>query len=453
MYMRISAWLFPIVALLLIGTAYWGYQEHKTKNSIMLKAENQYQRAFHDLSYHVEKLHTELGHTLAVNSASQGMHRKSLVNVWQLTSEAQNDLNQLPASLIPYSKTEDFLTHIQNFSYKTAVRDMTKQPLSQDEMKTLKTLYENSEAIATDLHSVQAAALSNGLKWIDVEKAMASDQEGKNNTIVDGFRTVDKKVGAYPEINWGPAVANVYSKRSVKMLSGKDATPEEIKKKATEFFGDHEIVDVKVVENGAKTEYASYTATGTRKSTNSTVHMDYTKRGGHLIRFMDTRTIGKKTITQNKALEQAKSFLAMHNYPDMVPVSYDHYDNIGSFNFVHKENGILIYPERLIIRIALDNGDVTGIEASDFEYKKHKKIKTDTKPKLSEAEALKKLNPGLKEKYHRLAIIENDLGEPTLCYEFVGEMNGATYRIYVNATTGEEEHIEQLKRMNKKSAA
>jgi spore germination protein len=72
---------------------------------------------------------------------------------------------------------------------------------------------------------------------------------------------------------------------------------------------------------------------------------------------------------------------------------------------------------------------------------------------LTEAQAKKMLNPGLKEKYHRLAIIENDLGEPTLCYEFVGDMNGTSYRIYVNATTGMEENIEELKGTKQKSPA
>ena len=90
MYQRLSAVLFPIAAVLLAGTVLWGYQEHQEKNRILVKAENQYQRAFHDLSYHVDKLHTELGNTLAVNSASTGAQRKGLVNVWRITSEAQN---------------------------------------------------------------------------------------------------------------------------------------------------------------------------------------------------------------------------------------------------------------------------------------------------------------------------------------------------------------------------
>ena len=155
MYRRLSAVFFPVMTLFFIGSIYWGYQEHQEKNSILIKAENQYQRAFHDLVYHVDQLHSELGNTLAVNSTSQGFHRKGLVNVWRLTSEAQNEINQLPLTLLPFNKTEDFLSKIANFSYKTSVRDLTKQPLSPDEFKMLKTLYANSEEISKIAQGVQ----------------------------------------------------------------------------------------------------------------------------------------------------------------------------------------------------------------------------------------------------------------------------------------------------------
>src|SRR5690349_10106571 len=112
MYRRLSSIMFPIVAVLLIGAVYWGYQEHQDKNAILIKAENQYQRAFHDLTFHVDKLHDQLGNTLAVHSASTGSHRKALVNVWRLTSQAQNEISQLPLSYLPFTEAEDFLSHI-----------------------------------------------------------------------------------------------------------------------------------------------------------------------------------------------------------------------------------------------------------------------------------------------------------------------------------------------------
>ncbi len=76
MYKRLSIVMFPILLVALIGTGFWGYLEHQEKNSVLIKAENQYQRAFHDLSFHVDKLHTEIGNTLAVNSTSQDAYKK-----------------------------------------------------------------------------------------------------------------------------------------------------------------------------------------------------------------------------------------------------------------------------------------------------------------------------------------------------------------------------------------
>ncbi|GAE04646.1 spore germination protein YpeB [Paenibacillus sp. JCM 10914] len=42
-------------------------------------------------------------------------------------------------------------------------------------------------------------------------------------------------------------------------------------------------------------------------------------------------------------------------------------------------------------------------------------------------------------------MIKNDQSEDVLCYEFGGRINGAQYRIYLNADTGLEETVEVVK--------
>ncbi len=42
--------LIRYLSLGVVGTAYWGYQEHREKNAILINAENNYQRAFHNLA-------------------------------------------------------------------------------------------------------------------------------------------------------------------------------------------------------------------------------------------------------------------------------------------------------------------------------------------------------------------------------------------------------------------
>ena len=46
---------------------------------------------------------------------------------------------------------------------------------------------------------------------------------------------------------------------------------------------------------------------------------------------------------------------------------------------------------------------------------------------------------------NRQAIIINDLNKEVLCYEFLGTIDDDTYRIFINAKSGEEEEVEKLK--------
>lgn len=186
--------LIGVLAVGVAGTAYWGYQEHQEKNAVLLNAENTYQRAFHDLTYQVDLLHDKIGTTLAMNSRQS--LSPSLIEVWRLTSEAHSDVGQLPLTLLPFNKTEEFLSKIGNFSYRTAVRDLDKEPLSKDEYNTLKVLYKQSGDIQNDLRKVQHMVLKNNLRWMDVELALASGKETTDNTIIDGFKAVEKTVAA-----------------------------------------------------------------------------------------------------------------------------------------------------------------------------------------------------------------------------------------------------------------
>lgn len=444
MYKRLSAILFPVAALLLIGALVWGYQENQEKNAILIKAENQYQRAFHDLSYHVDKLHSELGSTLALNSASTGSQRKGLVNVWRITSEAQNEINQLPLTLLPFNKTEELLSRIAKFSYQTAIRDLTKQPLSENEMKNLQELYKNSAEISKDLVAVQDKVISNRLRWMDVETALVSQKEPNDNTIIDGFKTVDKKVGEYPELDWGPSISSMYNKRSVKKLGGKPITMADIKKKEAAFVGVKDASGIEVIENGKGTEWASYTANVQNKGKEESWSLDFTRNGGHLISYTHNREVGKKAIDTNAARAKADKFLADKGYEGLTAVSFDEFDNEGNFTYVSKQGEVLIYPEKVTLRVALDNGEVTGMQASDYVYERENQIEVG-KPKLSLQEARKFLNTQYKEKYHRLALIENEQSEKVLTYEFGGAVNGSQYRIYINAENGNEEIVEEIR--------
>ena len=108
-------------------------------------------------------LHDQIGTTLAMNS--QQSLSPALAEVWRITSEAHSDVGQLPLTLLPFNKTEEFLAKIGDFSYRTAVRDLNKEPLSEEESKTLTKLYKDAADIQDELRNVQHLVLEKNLPF------------------------------------------------------------------------------------------------------------------------------------------------------------------------------------------------------------------------------------------------------------------------------------------------
>ena len=97
-YSKISAIVLPFILFLFVAVIVWGFQLREEKNSVLIKAENQYQRSFHELNENTEKLHHELAKLQVMNT--QHAQRKGLANIWRLTTSAQGMQNfDLPANL------------------------------------------------------------------------------------------------------------------------------------------------------------------------------------------------------------------------------------------------------------------------------------------------------------------------------------------------------------------
>jgi len=443
MYKRLSMVLFPVLAIALAGAGIWGYREHQEKNAILIKAENQYQRAFNNLAFHMDELNKQLGNALAVGANSSQFHRKCLVNVWRITSEAQGEINQLPLTLMPFNKTEDFLSNISKFSYQTAVRDLTKEPLNDQEVSVLQTLYKQSKELSSELRNIQSKALEQNIRWMDVEVEMATQNMQRDNTIIDGFKTVDKKVTQFSEVDFGPSGMNIFASKQARKLDGPEISRSEARKIASQFMQLPEDLRVNVVENGKGTEYESYSVTVVdEQDDGSRLNVDVSKRGGKVLYFMNNRQVKSSRLSVDDATQQASQFLDEHDYGELTPVSYDTYLNTAAITFAAVQAGVILYPQKLVVQVALDNGEITGLQATDFVYGSHER--SVRQPAMSQEEARKLLNANFQVQRHQIALIENDLNEEVICHEFTGKINGGIYRIYLNGETGMEEKIEHI---------
>ncbi|ASK63326.1 germination protein YpeB [Virgibacillus phasianinus] len=431
--------LITVLTLGIVGVGVWGYQEHQEKNSVLIQAENNYQRAFHELTYHMDLLHNKIGTSLAMNSPNS--LSPQLVEIWRLSSQALSDVGQLPLALMPFNKTEEFLANIGDFTYDTAVRDLETKPLSKEETTRLEKLYEQSGDVKKQLRKVQHMVLKNNLRWMDVQLALANSDEQTDNTIIDGFKTVEKKIGGFTESNVDSTLIGTSSKEHpYQFLKGSNIGKNEALKKSRKLFNVDKDANLTITKTGKGADIPMYSIS--YRGSDKNAYMDMTQKGGHPISLLVNRPVNQNKISLNQGLDKAKAYIKEQGFDNMVIFQSDEYSNIGVYSFLYDENGVRVYSDAIEVKVALDNGDILGFTARNY-FMNHKKRDLPS-PGISEKEARDQVNPDVDIQEKHLAVIDNSEGKEVLAYEFLGVLNNETFRIFINAMDGTEEKVEKL---------
>lgn len=431
--------LITALTLGIVGLSYWGYTEHQEKNALLIHSENNYQRAFHELVYHTDLLHDKIGTSLAMNSHER--LSPQFVDIWRLTSESLANVGQLPLTLLPFNKTEEFLSNIGDFTYRTAVRDLNDEPLTEDEFQTLQDLYEQAGNIKNELREVQHLVLHDNLRWMDVELALATNDEQLDNTIINGFKTVEKQVEGFAESGGDSVLIETATKdHEYKNLTGDLIKKDKVQQIGKRLFNTKDDENMTVTKSGDGSDVPFYSVSYNNDQINA--YMDLSEKGGHPITLLIDRELDEQNLSLNDGLAKAEQYIKTMGYKGMEVFQSQQFDNIGVYTFLYNDNDVRIYTDSMELKVALDNGDIVGFNGKNYFMNHHKR--SIPKPEISAEEARQFVSRNVDIQDEHLAVIENELGEEVLTYEFIGQMDNDTYRIFISAHDGHEERVEKL---------
>lgn len=123
----------------------------------------------------------------------------------------------------------------------------------------------------------------------------------------------------------------------------------------------------------------------------------------------------------------------------MKPTYYLKQGGAVTINYAYEQENVTIYPDLIKVKIALDNGEILGMETSG--YLNNHTERTIEEPTISMDEAKSKLNKNLEITSEGLAIIPTEWRTEIFCYEFKGKVDNTDFLVYINAKTGKEENI------------
>ncbi|MFZ7121928.1 MAG: germination protein YpeB [Eubacteriaceae bacterium] len=428
--------IIAVLAIILTATSFIGYSQSVQKESYKIKLENSYQNSFQVVLSSVKNIQATMSKAL-VSASSQNISQL-LADVWRYGDFAQSNLGRLPISHSTLKNTEEFFNKLSDFAYAMTKINIENQEMSDDQWNDLERLKNSSTYLLQQLQIMEEQIQQGELTFGDVQKSNDEQlDEASDNLVTKGFTTLDKEMNEYPKLIYDGPFSDHIQDIKAKGINGEEITEKEGEEKAKEFLDKDNIKSFNSngVSEGVIVTYVYDVAMKNEES----AYIEISKIGGHVLKVMKDRIPEEQKMSMEEAKEKADEFLKDKGYENLVNTYYEKYTNVGVFNYAYTENDVIIYPDLIKVQIALDDGEMLGIEAQGFHFSHHERDIPE--PVLSLDDARENVSSRLEITKERLAIIPTEFKTEVLCYEFKGTYKKDWYIIYINAETGKEEQI------------
>jgi len=425
-----------VLALLLLGGT--GIYQYKRAEALEQMVTNQYTRAFEELVDSVNDLDVTLSKSAV--SSSAGMMTDIAENINRQAAFAQSNLGQLPISHVELDNAAKFLSQVGDFTYMLTKKLMSGGRVSADEQAQLAALTEYSGTLTKSLDELQAEFFNGNLDFHRLESEgnihLAAQRE---NTIGAGMETLEKNFSEYPSLIYdGPFSDHVNKMEAKRLRNEREITREEAQQKAARFLGDDVSGELSFLGETDGT-IAAYSFGGTGAQ-GQQLALEITKQGGYVVYMLENRTVEERNMDAERATQIGAEFLKQNGIWGMKESYWELVDNIATINYAFMQDGIMMYPDLIKLKIALDDGEILGYESRGF-LMAHEDRRSLPEVLISPEQARAMVNPNLTVEAQSMAVIPLDGGREVLCYEFKGNFGEKKFIVYINAATGAEEEI------------
>jgi len=432
--------MYSVTVVIVAVVALWGIYQYKRAADLRQQLDNQYNRAFYEMVGYVQNIEVLLMKSMI--SATPQMVAETLQEAWHQANLAQTNLGQLPVSQEVLANTSKFLSQVGDFAYALDRQNINGKGITDDQYKQLEQLHQYAVSLRDALFNLQASISDGRLQWKELAREGTQFfKKQSQNMTTQLFSDVDKTFQEFPTLIYDGPFSDHMTSLKPKGITGKEVSVEEAAEKLKKFFGEDKVASVEHTGdiNADTLPAYNFKITFKDRPEGEFATADVTKKGGHVIWMLYNRDVGQPTLDVDKVKQIGKEFLESRGYKNMKDTYYIKEDNTATVNFAYEQDGVVVYPDLIKVKIALDNGDIVGFESKG--YLMNHTERDIPEPKISEEEVKANFMARKELKSVGLAIIPTNFGTEIFCYELKGNMNGKDFLVYVNAETGKEEKV------------
>lgn len=397
-----------------------------SENSIA--QENKYNYSFSEVVNYINNIENYLVKAMISRSTTHSV--ETLNKIWADSNLAIVYFENIPFVNEGSNKSIKFLNQVSDYCYTLSRKSLNGEELTEEDFANLKTLYNYSLNLKNVLNELSRELNNGTISWEDLNTKTDLAFEEEDINI---FSSIESNFDDYEGLIYDGAYSD-YVKQTEKLgLTGDDIDEETAKSKVQGFFENQRIKEITSngIINGDDIESYSFTL---KTEQNEDISVDVSKKGGWFVNVLSDKDVKEEKISAEEAVELGKDYLSKMGYSNMKETYYTKLQNIITVNYAYYENNITMYPDLIKVKIALDDGDILGMEAAG--YLNNHIARQNLNVGISLDEAKSKLNKNLEILSEGLAVIpEESTKEEIFCYEFKGKVENREFLVYINALT------------------
>ena len=396
--------------------------------------QDEYNKSMYLAVSYINNVEVDLAKLLVTSTPK--MSAVTLADIWKQANLAKECLEQIPVGQNSMANASKYLTQVSDFSYTLMKQNISDIKLTEEEYEKLKHIYEDSIKLSSKMSDIYDDLNAGRIKWDELEKI--GNEKLPDNDISNSISEVGKTFQNYEGLIYDGAFSDHLLSSEPKFLSKKEISEDDAKKYIEEVILNDEKID-KIEfkgESNGKIELYNFDVTLDSKQKRT---ISITKNDCKLYLMIGDKKVKEENISVDEAKKRGMEFLNKLGIDNMIETYYQKTENMIVINYAATQDGVILYPDLIKVKISLDDGKVYGVEAAGYIF--NHTTRNNLKPSISQEKAKSILNSSIKIISSDMALIPTESNSEILTYEFKGKIDNREFLIYINADNAREEKV------------
>jgi len=399
--------------------------------------QNEYNKSMYETVGYIKNVESDLAKLQITTTKS--LQITTLADIWKQSNLAKENFESLPLEQASLDNTSKYLTQLSDYSYFLLKELTLGHEITDENFENISNLYVESKNISLVMSNIYNDLNSGNIQWDELqEKGNEELKTAEISDTVSSFAQIGKTFQEYEGLIYDGAFSDHILTAEPKYLGENECSEEDAKKYITKIFKEEnvEYITSKGESNG---KIDLYNFEVKLKNSDMVRLISITKKDCKMYSMIADRVVKSENIVMQSAIDKGIEFLKQIGIENVEETYYLKTDNMVIINYAAMQSDIMLYPDLVKVKVALDNGEVCSVEAQGYIFN-HRERK-DITPTITEEEARKVVSSRVKIIGASLTIISTESQSEVLCYEYKGKIEDREVLIYVNAKTGLEEQV------------